>query len=540
MPDDPNGDGDDLGAQLGRYIDAAAPAVTLDEIGGDAVLSTDGSPPSAPARRWTAAVAVAAGLVLVLGTLAIVRRAGPEGELTVGPATTAAPAAEDLSWLSPLGPERPAPNVPAGWKVLDYLDMRFAVPADWATPISGRCAQPAAGVVLTSNGAPEGSCSPEREPPASTVVVEPATAAAGTGTPENVGTFAAERLDAKTCPACTGRYRLANGFEVSATGPDAGRVLATFTDSGRQRALQSGPVADSAAWRTITFADVSFDVPPEWGSLDLVGSYSRTTSPDGSIRSETGHADPGACDHQIFPPDASTRVFLGTAPMTPSCPYVDHKGLDVGDGAWISSEPDGGVERAIASSGRVRGIPVDVLALDPQQTRSAAPVELLIHAGATTQRMTIGVGLDPSIARAILRSIRPAGAARTPTPTSVTGPGTTARPVPGDPYCAAVRSYLRDFSTQRTVAGGSDVTYQVAAVDESRRRLHEIASLAPPDVAADWATLADVVPGQEPSPEVYRRIDTSVVQRCRITMAGTEVDHPGTTPTPGVTTASGP
>ncbi len=543
MPDDPHDLAGDLGAQLNRYIDDAAPAVTLDEARDRALEGVELPSVRGRSDRRRAFAAIAAALLLLAGLLALVRAPRSNDQLAAGPGTTAP--SEDLSWLTPLGAEKPAPPVPAGWKLLEVQDMRFAVPSDWSTPLSRSCANlavgasSASGAVFASDGAPGTTCgNAEVFLPASTMdIVRDAAPLTGT-TPTTVGTWTAT-FTPKSCPVCAVAYHLTNGYLVQATGPDADRVLATFTDAGRSQALSSGPVASSTGWQTVTSGGVSLEVPRSWNTVDLVASTTQTTGPDGAVVQISGTANPGTCTNgALFPRGSSPSAFWGSAPVTPSCPARPSKDLEPGDGAWIRPEPSTTHAREVVARGRLHGLEAEVLALGTDDVRSPAPIELLIHVGAATQRLSIGVGLDPSIARAILRSIRPAGAARTPT--SVTGPGTTARPASGDPYCAAVRAYLRDFSTQRTVEGGSDVTYQVAAVDESRRRLHEIAGLAPPDVAADWATLADAVPGQDLAPEVYRRIDASVVQRCRITMAGTEVDHPGSTPIPGVTIKTGP
>ena len=96
-------------------------------------------------------------------------------------------------------------------------------------------------------------------------------------------------------------------------------------------------------------------------------------------------------------------VFFGDSPINPACPQPTTIDLSPNDAIWI--RPANGEERR-ATSGRVNGLDVSVLQADwydrPQPNRT---VELLVRNGDQSLRVSLGVGIDSSTARAVMRSL---------------------------------------------------------------------------------------------------------------------------------------
>lgn len=438
----------DLGDQIRSYVDDVAPPITLGDLAdrpGPILETSPRTEHRSPARRVV--LAVAACLVVTVGLVAVARARGSGGDdrVAAGP-TTAPPAAEDLGWLTPFGQEPPPPAMPAGWKVLDFADMRFAVPANWATPVSRSCAPVSVGVVLVSDGSPgQTTCGPAQPLPVSTLVIEPISGPAETGTPAKVGAFAAKKVTPPACDTCGDTFQLDNGYQVTTTGPDADQVRATFTDSGAHRVLQTGPLADTTGWHPLTFGAVSFQVPAAWPTEQLSTADPNVTTIGGTTLRQSGEVNPGVCGNALFREPAT--VYLGSSPMSPSCPLGMIKDLVPRDGAWIRVLDDQmkpSTSRPI-TQGRLNGLSVTVVDTDRTADRAPSPVlDIEITDGSQTLWLTLGVGLDPSAARAILRSLHRAGPQLDPPPSA----GPTITPVGSAPTAptngtdgAAVQTY---------------------------------------------------------------------------------------------------
>jgi hypothetical protein len=302
----------------------------------------------------------------------------------------------------------PAPAVPEGWQVLDAGPVRFAVPPGWAvidTDLRCTSSQGVRGLVVRPS-----STSP-CEPPAdgAALTLTPASAAAATGERARVGTMPATVIPG-ACAGCAPDYVLDAGVLVTATGADAEAALATFTDSGAARALEAGPVADTATWRTVAYGAVALQVPPGWGTIDYDHMTVFGTTPEG-YQTVSGGGYPGVCGSAAFPADGTPVVSLGVSETLPSCAPSLGWGPEThreGDGVWLRLDGVMGTsEVAAVASGSVGGLhvvagPSDLLAQSPAlEVRATRP-------GGDAVLVSIGVGLDPSVARAIVRSIRPA------------------------------------------------------------------------------------------------------------------------------------
>lgn len=415
----------DLGESIRGYIDGAAPAIELDEV--QRGVDTVEHPGDSRGRRRRGArwLAVAAVVVVVAAGLASSRlsdtrdvAAGPDPTGTLPAPATGGDGSSPVPsspwpwpWIA-LGTkeEAPAPVVPARWKVLDYGRFRFAVPPDWAVPISRSCAQPAPGLVLVSNGAETARCNPvEPALPTSLLSIEPWADDGAPGATVQVGTMWALRVDEPRCETCLARYRFENGYEVSVGGPDADRILATFTDSGARRALQAGTDLDTSGWREVVFEGVALRVPFLWTTRDLRPGPGATQSP------RNGFFNPGLCG-ATFPHVEPALLFLGSSEIRPPCGGAPIAlDLEPADGIWIRAITDeeaaaytdaesptfhGGIGR-----GQANGLDITFVGAD----RPPGPVlDLLVRRGSTTVAISVGAGLDVSTARAIVRSMRAA------------------------------------------------------------------------------------------------------------------------------------
>jgi hypothetical protein len=386
----------DLAEQLRTYVDDVAPSIELDEV----TSRGDDAAARGPRRAgWIAAAAVIVAIALVAGVLVVTRDTAGSHRVATGPTTTTASAPD---WLTPYGQEATAPPVPPGWKVLDVGEFRFAVPADWVVP-NGPCpvmTGDASGVVMVSDSPVLAYCPAQSGGPASAIDLRPSTDTTS-GAPAHVGTLEAVALP-EGCLTC-GRFRFANGYQLIVSGPDTQRVLDTFTDSGARRALQQGPVADTGAWRTVDYEGVSLRVPRTWGVVDLPASVHQTRDASGRVTGGSGMIEPGTCGGAFFP-GASPQLFLGSSGTVPTCPYHPERNLEPTDGAWIRSDTTkaGTAVVAPAVHGVLGGLEVGVIT--PSATDPPA-LDLMIHAGGKDLVLTIGVGRDAAIARAILRSL---------------------------------------------------------------------------------------------------------------------------------------
>ena len=366
----------DLDEQLARYIDATATPITLDEV----TRPVDGGRSSTSEGKlrtqrpwWLSLAAVAAAVIALAGVVALQDEPTPEDRIVTGEPDLDGGREAFLADLAPFGEEAPQPAVPEDWKVVDDGTVRFAVPAGWPVTDSPTCgAAPTDGVVAVIITPIGGNCSPEQPLPPSVATVDDG--------------------------------------NVSVTGPDAAAVLATITDPGSRRALQDGPIADTSGWRDVNYGGVAFVVPADWAVEDLPASYTEVTRSDGG-RLISGLPDPGACGSAMFPTEGTPQVSLGQSLVYLSCPRPVGLNLAPGDGAWIR-EVDAaaaGTLGTVVVATRIDELEVEVVDIDPTQRPTPQPViDVVLRHGTDTTWLTIGVGLDPTTARTILRSLRSA------------------------------------------------------------------------------------------------------------------------------------
>jgi hypothetical protein len=412
---------DDLMRRLADYRSDLDRAIEA-ERSTDVVVPIEG--PRSPRRRLLLAVAVATLVVGGIGLVVAANRGGPTPQSVTGtddttlatvppssPATTPAATTIDTSdswdWLGQFGAEVTQPPLPPGWQVLDFEDFRFAVPPGWVVPSFGTCSFTAPGVVLIA-ATEATTCTSDQTPPPSILMIVPAIPDdAAPGTPVTVGTLSATAFPAK-CIGCPLIYRFDNGYQISVAGPDADQVLGTFTDSGARRVLQSGDEVDTTSWQTVGYQGIAFKVPAQWPVEDLPASFSEVTLPGIGIRTSS-QLDPGVCGGAMFPSDRDAQVSLGISRLQPSCAEVTNYDLAPGDGLWIRSsadsrsQPDG----TPIAHGVVDGLDVSLIRMHRTDAGAPTPVlDLVVRDGsAPSIWVTLGVGTDVSVARAILRSL---------------------------------------------------------------------------------------------------------------------------------------
>jgi hypothetical protein len=361
--------------------------------------------------RWAATAAAALCVALAAGVLVARRDASDSGRVDAGPTTTTA----DGMWPPTLfGVEAATPVVPSGWRVLELGDLRFAVPAAWEVPVARSCLMSDApgAVIMAVDEGEQPDCSPVRPLPASVLTLEATGTASEPGGSMRLGMMTGSLIDAKVCDGCARTYQLDIGLRVTISGPDSDAVLATFTDSGAHRVLQQGPAAPIDGWRRVDYSGIELRVPPTWAVDDLPGSYTVITDPDGSPTGASGKLNPGACGRQMFPSGLPGRVSLGESMFTShGCPVGYGLDLAPGDGVWIrpvDQDAASTLGTPIATS-QVDGLAVTVIRPGDQgRITPQSVVDLLIDNGSTTLWMTIGTGLDPPTARAILATLRSA------------------------------------------------------------------------------------------------------------------------------------
>ena len=111
----------DLGDRLRDYIDGAADPITLDEVTSDEVVLAETRVDPTPLARGGCGSSC-------WSPQPRSTRPAPDPPRKVVTGTTVP---ESVAWLTPFGPEEPMPDVPAGWKLVDYEAIRFAVPGSW-------------------------------------------------------------------------------------------------------------------------------------------------------------------------------------------------------------------------------------------------------------------------------------------------------------------------------------------------------------------------------------------------------------------------
>jgi hypothetical protein len=379
-------------------------------------------PIETPRPHWHRVVLAVAAIALIaggIGLVVVVNRGGPSRDSVSGVDDTVATVPDSIietvpvpstttdtattwSWLDQFGTEVPQPPVPEGWHVLDFEAFRFAVPADWVVPSALSCSLPAPGFVLIAATEPTMCAASEQSSP-SVLSILPAADAGTSGIPTTIGTLSATEIPPK-CTACAPTYLFDIPYQLTVSGPNAQQVLDTFTNSGFQRVLQTGDEADTARWRTVEYKGVAFRIPAQW---PVVNNESNSSDPAGPVSLQT---DPGICGGAMFPSGRSPQVSLGTSRMIPSCAPQTDLDLTPGDGLWIRStadsrsQPDG----TQIAHGVVDGLDVTVVSM--HRTLAGAPtpeLDLVVRDGSAPPIwVSLGVSVDTSIARSILRSLR--------------------------------------------------------------------------------------------------------------------------------------
>jgi hypothetical protein len=223
-----------------------------------------------------------------------------------------------------------------------------------------------------------------------------------------VGTLTARRVVDPACSTCAPIYRFADDYEVTVTGDDASRILATFTDSGARRVLQNGTVADTSTWKTVEFDGVAVRVPSSWPTEDLPSTLFHTTDAAGNVNGGGGMVDPGTCNGSLFGNTAQPTAYIGASDLTPSCAVELSWNISPRESVWIRAEassPDAASGSSIAR-GSSNGLDVAVLGVDEAQHWSPdIALELVVRTAHDTVLVSLGVGTDASIARAVLHSL---------------------------------------------------------------------------------------------------------------------------------------
>jgi hypothetical protein len=408
----------DLDDRLRRYADDLDAAVDADLMVRDQLASVVLRPPM-QRRRF---VLAAAGLVVAAAVVAVVLVGRPDSsstnpDSTSTPSTAAVASDPPTPTVAPgsgfaqsqdFGVEVDSPPVPGGWQVLDFRDFRFAVPGDWTVPISGSCAQPSPGVVLVDDGT-GGECTPATVVPSSSVSFSRRgdLVAAQQGNRVAVGTLEATVISPE-CATCTPTYQFDNGWNVVVTGPKAAAILATFTDAGARRILQSGPVLDSTTWQSVQFGGVQVAVPSNWEVIDLPGTKVTTTDPSGNVTGGGGVPDPGTCSSTMFGNREVATAFTGTSGIVPGCFPALSIDLAPHDGLWLRADDGSRDGQTWLPIGEVDGVQVELLEYprDHIGDSAARPLELRIRLASGAVLLSIGAGTDAATARTVLRSLR--------------------------------------------------------------------------------------------------------------------------------------
>ncbi|MEY2444634.1 MAG: hypothetical protein QOE00_1214 [Ilumatobacteraceae bacterium] len=285
---------------------------------------------------------------------------------------------------------------------MDVGAVRFAVPDTWVAPLSGAsCAMgPTDGVVLLPFLASTGACGPEPAIVSRLVIDASAGQPPSTSPDARVGQFDAWHLPDTSDPI-TVAYRLGSGIDVGVAGPDAQQILNTFGDSGARRALETGRPLSTSGWKPVTVDGVSVLVPPNWEMRDL-----STQDP-----AEGFFPDPGTCAYGWFsggiPRALTGRSGSNTAV---SCAASFEHPVEPADGLWARAlGTDETVSGPVVAHGTIDGLDVSVIERGLPDDDTVSPIiDLVVRSATHVVRVSVGIGLDPAIARAIVHSLHAA------------------------------------------------------------------------------------------------------------------------------------
>jgi hypothetical protein len=325
-------------------------------------------------RRLSAALAVFVAFIAVASVVLV--RSRPDTK----PSDTALPRVTT------------AAQIPADWRLIDYGDLRLAVPTAWQV----------------GNGPPS-SCAP---PPTVVVIVFSFDQEAGCAGPGpsvlRIGSMNAplsfdhdrtQIVNGWHIAALTGLTAPDQGYEITELGielvfsnidtSDQNRVIGTISPSTRRVVLDelaahpNEPPTTPTGWKTTTLGGVSLATPADWPYVNL---------DDQSSGRQIGF---GVCGN---PDPADPMVMTGTG-ASPPCPHTPPSGLPA-DGAWLSLHR---VDELLTNpSVSIHGQPVALTSVEPDK-----PVLYLRVPGdgVTMVDVTIGLGADPQIALQIVQSL---------------------------------------------------------------------------------------------------------------------------------------
>jgi hypothetical protein len=262
---------------------------------------------------------------------------------------------------------------PANWQPGDFDDARVWVPRSWQIIESGSSScSTGSGVLLLGTGTTMATCPTQAT---ATVTVQTSTATP----PPSAGSSVINGLQVFAAPAATAGSQallvpaLGVTLTVSAETPPA--ILASLGASPTGIVLGPGnPTPTPADWRAVTYHGLTIDVPASWPSTD------------------ESHA--GYCDGP-FGPTPEVLVGPNTLNGAPSCPYIPLNDIKPVDGVRLSAGT------APTSNLGTITIPSD-LTLQVSTQVTSPPISLW-YQGVSIE---LGIGPDPTIARAILDSLQ--------------------------------------------------------------------------------------------------------------------------------------
>jgi hypothetical protein len=303
-------------------------------------------------------VASAVVVALVIGAVAFVRG---------GDEASAPPAQSSPTTTTP------TVAVPAGWHTYDYGLARLSIPPGWTA--STGC--PSAHIFVMDDPSHDTvqNCPPPSDGPSMRIELF-----AGRSTRPSAVRVNGIRYDvsigrclvASVCPLLVRVETL--HVQIAFVGDvDWHAVLRTLTHSTYARILQQPFGPTSSSWKTISFDGYSVRVPRDWKTY--ANAAPCRPRPNAAYYSNV-RSSAGGCDFvsAATPPEDSLQLFGGSA--LPAATIGSRYGLTFG--------------RLTASGPFVHTL------------------DFVVTGGVRPLIVTVGLGLDPAIARGILGSIRPA------------------------------------------------------------------------------------------------------------------------------------
>jgi hypothetical protein len=147
------------------------------------------------------------------------------------------------------------------------------------------------------------------------------------------------------------------------------------------------------------FDDISLLVPSSWQLIDL---------PHQDL-SHGFFPDPGTCLNSWFDRDFPRALVGNSDPhITVSCIEVEQWPITPTDGVWARDLPSDIDLGPVVARNTVNGLDISIVEHDLPDNRTISPVvDLVVRTASHTVRISVGVGLDASITRTIIESLRP-------------------------------------------------------------------------------------------------------------------------------------